>query len=48
MLIFFGTSGDLMYLKHLVTKEGFQSSVVARGELVRADRRIEYFTLRVT
>lgn len=44
MLIFFGTSGDLGYLKQLMAAEGFGATVVAHEELTRGDRRVEYFT----
>ena len=48
MLIFFGGSGDLAYLKHLIDKEGFAAEVVAEEALVKDDWRIEYYTYRLT
>jgi release factor glutamine methyltransferase len=48
MLIFFGTSGDLGYLKKLMTENGFSWEVVARDDLVRDGWRVEYLTFRVT
>lgn len=47
MLIFFGTSGDLGYLRNLMTEEGFSAEVIAHDELVREGWRVEYFTFRV-
>jgi release factor glutamine methyltransferase len=44
MLIFFGASGDLGYLKQLMAAEGFGATVVAHEELTRGDRWVEYFT----
>jgi release factor glutamine methyltransferase len=48
MLIFFGTSGDLGYLKQLADEEGFTTQVVAQQDLVKDDWRVEYFTFRLT
>ncbi len=48
MLIFFGTSGDLGYLRRLMADEGFEAEVVARDELTRDEWRVEYLTFRVT
>jgi release factor glutamine methyltransferase len=48
MLIFFGSSGDLDYLKHLIDEGGFAAEVVAQEALVKDDLRIEYYTYRLT
>jgi release factor glutamine methyltransferase len=48
MLIFFGTSGDLGYLKNLMAEEGFSAAVIAHDDLVREGWKVEYFTFRVT
>jgi len=48
MLIFFGTSGDLGYMKKLVVAEGFHAQVVAHQEVVRDDREVGYFTFKLT
>lgn len=48
MLIFFGTSGDLGYLRRLADEEGFRSEVVAHLDLVKDGWRVEYFTFRMT
>jgi release factor glutamine methyltransferase len=48
MLIFFGTSGDLGYLKSLMAAHGFDAEVVAHDELTREGICVEYFTFRVT
>jgi release factor glutamine methyltransferase len=48
MLVFFGTSGDLGYLRHLIDDEGFSTDIVAQKELIRDDWSVEYFTFRIT
>jgi release factor glutamine methyltransferase len=48
MLIFFGSSGDLAYLKRLIDKGGFAAEVVAEEALVKDDWRNEYYTYRLT
>jgi len=48
MLIFFGTSGDLGYLKGLIAEQGFHAEAVAHDELTRDGWNVEYFTFRVT
>jgi release factor glutamine methyltransferase len=48
MLIFFGTSGDIGYLKNVMATEGFHAAVIADQRLSRGDGHVEYFTFRVT
>lgn len=48
MLIFFGTSGDLGYLKHLIAQQGFRAETVANQDLVKDGMRVEYFTYRLS
>jgi release factor glutamine methyltransferase len=48
MLIFFGTSGDLAYLRHLIAQVGLVAEVVAHEDLVREDQRVDYYVFRVT
>lgn len=48
MLIFFGTSGDLGYLRRLIDEAGFSSAVVAELHLERDGHRVHYLTLRLT
>jgi release factor glutamine methyltransferase len=48
MLIFFGTSGDLGYLKRLIADEGFASEVVAHDNLIREGWQVDYFTFRLS
>ena len=48
MLIFFGSSGDLAYLKRLIYEGGFAAEVVAEQALVKDGWRIEYYTYRLT
>jgi release factor glutamine methyltransferase len=48
MLIFFGTSGDLGYLRNLITEQRFAAETVARDSSVREGRTVDYYTFRVT
>jgi release factor glutamine methyltransferase len=48
MLIFFGTSGDLAYLRQLAGDAGFATEVVATDGLERDGWRVDYFTFRMT
>lgn len=48
MLIFFGTSGDLPYLRHLVAEQRFTAEIVARQELTKDDVTVGYYTFRLT
>ncbi|MGW3604134.1 methyltransferase [Micromonospora sp. NPDC005161] len=48
MLIFFGTSGDLGYLRQLLAEEGFTPEVVATRDVVKDGMRVDYYTYRVT
>lgn len=44
MLISFGTSGDLEYLRALAREAGFGSETVAHADLVRDGWRVDYYT----
>jgi len=48
MLIFFGTSGDLGYLKNLMAENGFSADVVASDGLPRNGWKVEFLTFLVT
>lgn len=48
MLIFFGTSGDLGYLKNLIAENGFSAEAVASDDLTRDGWKVEYLTFLVT
>ena len=48
MLIGFGTSGDIAYLRHLMATNGFDAAVVASLAGDRDGVPVEYFTFRVT
>jgi release factor glutamine methyltransferase len=48
MLIFFGTSGDIGYLRQLMAEEGFLAEIIVEDALSREDRHVEYFTFRLT
>jgi release factor glutamine methyltransferase len=48
MLISFGTSGDLCYLRTLAADAGFTTEIVAQRDLVKDDWHVRYFTFRMT
>ena len=48
ILLFFGTSGDLEFLKNLIGKSGFRSEVVAQRGLRKEGLDVQYFTFRLT
>ncbi|MGH3737950.1 MAG: methyltransferase [Micromonosporaceae bacterium] len=48
MLICFGSSGDLAYLKRLAAEEGFAVETVRRKELTRDGWTVAYYTFRMT
>ncbi|MFB4268653.1 methyltransferase [Nonomuraea sp. GTA35] len=48
MLVFFGSSGDLAYLKRLAEEEGFVSRTVAHRSLVKDGWNVDYFAFRMT
>ncbi|MDX3103335.1 methyltransferase [Nonomuraea angiospora] len=48
MLTFFGTSGDLAYLKQLTDEEGFTRQVIAHQDLIKDGWKVDYFTFRLT
>ena len=48
MLIFFGSSGDLTYLKRLFDEGDFSAEVVAEQSLVWDGWQVEYHTYRLT
>jgi release factor glutamine methyltransferase len=48
VLLFFGTSGDLEYLHHLIAKARLTSEIVATRELERDGQTVHYFTYRLT
>jgi release factor glutamine methyltransferase len=48
MLIFFGSSGDLAYLRRLIDEEAYAAEVVAQQDLIKDGWQVNYFTLRLT
>jgi release factor glutamine methyltransferase len=48
MLVFFGSSGDLGYLRRLIVEHGFSAEIVARAELAKDGQVVEYLTYRLT
>ena len=48
MLIFFGTSGDLGYLRQLIAEEDFTAEVLAEEQFTRDGMRVDYLTYRLT
>lgn len=47
VLMFFGSSGDIGYLRRLIAAEGFTVEEVARETLVKDDVEVEYITHRL-
>ena len=47
-LIFFGTSGDLGYLRDLLTEENFAVQILACREKIKDNTRVSYYVHRVT
>ena len=48
ILIFFGASGDLGYLRRLLAEEGFVVEVLAHREALKGKILVDYYTHRVT
>jgi release factor glutamine methyltransferase len=48
MLIAFGTSGDLGYLRGLIAEQRFRTEVLAQRDLVRDAVRVDYYVFRLT
>ncbi len=47
MLLFFGTSGDLAYLRRLIDAEGFTVEELARETVMKDDVEVNYITHRL-
>jgi release factor glutamine methyltransferase len=48
VLVFFGTSGDLAYLQHLIREARFRAETVASRDLIRDSQTVSYFAYRLT
>jgi release factor glutamine methyltransferase len=48
ILVGFATSGDIAYLRYLITDEGFHAEVVGHLTIGRDGHEVEYFAFRVT
>ncbi|TVS99777.1 class I SAM-dependent methyltransferase [Amycolatopsis bartoniae] len=48
LLVFFGTTGDLAFLRQLADDAGFTTEIARRQELIRDGRIVEYFTFRMS
>jgi release factor glutamine methyltransferase len=48
VLIFFGISGDLAYMKQLANQEGFTAELVAQEGLLKNGWRVDCFAFRLT
>lgn len=48
MLIAFGSSGDLGYLRGLIAEQRFGTEVLAQRDLVRDGVRVDYYVFRLT
>jgi release factor glutamine methyltransferase len=47
VLLFFGTSGDIKYLRHMITHAHLRRKVVASKELVKDGWKVKYFTYKL-
>ena len=47
VLLFFGTSGDIKYLRHMITQAHLRRKVVASKELVKDGWKVNYFTYKL-
>jgi release factor glutamine methyltransferase len=48
ILLFFGTSGDIAYVRELIAEAGLEATVVAQESLERDGWTVDYFTFRLT
>lgn len=48
LLLFFATSGDMRYLRHLIDRSGFSADTIASRELTKDGVTVTYSTLRLT
>jgi release factor glutamine methyltransferase len=48
ILLCFGTSGDIDYLKQLIRATGFKSEVMVKRDLEKDGQTVSYFTYRLT
>jgi release factor glutamine methyltransferase len=48
VLLFFGTSGDMAYLRHLIDRSGLACETIASRDLATAGMTITYVTLKLT
>jgi release factor glutamine methyltransferase len=48
LLLFFGTSGDMTYLRHLIDRSGLHADTIESRELVKDGITVTYCTFRLT
>jgi release factor glutamine methyltransferase len=48
ILLFFGTSGDINYVRHLITRTGLTKRIVASQEITNDGWKFRYFTYKLT
>jgi release factor glutamine methyltransferase len=48
ILIFFGTSGDLIYINQLMRRSGLTTRTVAEKEVIKDDHKVTYYTFRLS
>ena len=48
ILLCFGSSGDIEYLRMLITKSRFKMKIIAQRDLVKENMSISYFTYKLT
>jgi release factor glutamine methyltransferase len=48
LLLFFGTTGDFNYLRHLIDRSGLAADTIASRDLTKDDLAVTYCTFRLT
>lgn len=48
LLLFFGTSGDMTYLRHLIDRSGLRADTIASRDLTKDGITVTYCTFRLT
>lgn len=48
VLLSFGTSGDIAYLRHLMTQAGLRKRIVASKEITKDGWKVKYFIYKLT
>jgi release factor glutamine methyltransferase len=48
LLLFFRTSGDMTYLRHLMDRSGLRADTIGSRDLAKDGMRVTYCTFRLT